>query len=51
MANRILKTQTDDEQWRESLLNQEGFEYGEKSGSGFIIYALVWRINHDLLTE
>jgi unsaturated rhamnogalacturonyl hydrolase len=51
MAQRIKEIQPEDGLWRVSLLNPEGYEHGEVSGSGFFTYALAWGINNGLLNE
>jgi unsaturated rhamnogalacturonyl hydrolase len=51
MASRIKDIQPEDGLWRVSLLNPDGFEHGEVSGSGFFTYALAWGINNGILNE
>ncbi len=51
MASRIKEIQPEDGLWRVSLLNPDGFDHGEVSGSGFFTYALAWGINNGLLNE
>ncbi len=49
MAARIKEIQPEDGLWRVSLLNPEGYEHGEVSGSGFFTFAMAWGINNGLL--
>jgi unsaturated rhamnogalacturonyl hydrolase len=51
MAARIKELQPQDGLWRTSLLNPEGFEHGEASGSGFYTFALAWGVNQGLLQK
>jgi unsaturated rhamnogalacturonyl hydrolase len=51
MASRIKDLQPKDGLWRVSLLNPDGFEHGEVSGSGFFTYALAWGINNGILNK
>ncbi|SOE20065.1 Rhamnogalacturonyl hydrolase YesR [Spirosomataceae bacterium TFI 002] len=51
MAARIKELQPEDGLWRTSLLNPDGFEYGEASGSGFYTFALAWGLNNGILDK
>lgn len=49
MADKIASLQPADGLWRMGLLDQDSYEMGEVSGTGFFAYAMAWGINHGLL--
>lgn len=49
MAARLATLQGQDGLWRPGLMDAEAYPLPELSGSGFIVYALAWGVNHHIL--
>lgn len=49
MAPAVLAAQQPDGFWHASLLDPQEIPVGETSGSAFLLYGLVWGVNHGLL--
>ncbi|MES2276094.1 MAG: glycoside hydrolase family 88 protein [Bacteroidota bacterium] len=51
IAGRIASLQQPDGSWHASLLDPESYPIKETSGTGFYCYALLWGMNHQLLSS
>jgi rhamnogalacturonyl hydrolase YesR len=51
MADRIASIQGKDGLWRSGLLDPDGYDLPEVSGSAFFTYSLAWGINHGMLDK
>lgn len=51
MAAEIAKLQQPDGSWHASLLDPGSYPVKETSGTGFFCYAILWGINHGLLSR
>lgn len=49
MAAKLALIQSPDGLWRPGLLNPQGYQQAEMSGSGFNIYAITWGVRHGIL--
>lgn len=49
MAERIAQLQPEDGLWRMGLLDEQAYDRGEVSGTGFFIYAMAWGVNNGVL--
>lgn len=49
ISKRLAELQTADGTWHASLLDPKSFPAPETSGTGFIVYALAWGVNHEVL--
>lgn len=51
MIKKIVSLQQPDGSWHASLLDPESYPVKETSGTGFYCYAIMWGINHKLISE
>jgi len=51
MAARVASLQQRDGSWHASLLDPDSYPIKETSGTGFFCYAILWGINHGLLSK
>ena len=51
MAAKIASLQQPDGSWHASLLDPESYPIKETSGTGFYCYAILWGINHGILSK
>ncbi len=51
MAAKIASLQQPDGSWHASLLDPESYPIKETSGTGFYCYAILWGINHGVLSK
>src|ERR1700733_5861492 len=51
MAAKIASLQQSDGSWHASLLDPESYPIKETSGTGFYCYAILWGINHGVLSK
>lgn len=51
MAAKIASLQQPDGSWHASLLDPQSYPVKETSGTGFYCYALLWGINHGILSK
>ncbi len=51
MAAKIASLQQPDGSWHASLLDPDSYPIKETSGTGFYCYAILWGLNHGLLSK
>jgi rhamnogalacturonyl hydrolase YesR len=51
LSARVLQLQPADGLWRMGLLDPDGYDHGEVSGSGFFVYGMAWGVRNGMLDD